>query len=443
MRFSKLNFLIRIYFEQYNLVLEWKFPMELSKFGNKITSRSGIGDLMDDLGAALSSGGDWAMLGGGNPAHIPAMEKVFRMKMQAMLDRRGEFESCVGDYDSPEGNLLFRRELADLLSYQYGWKITHKNIALTNGSQAAFFTLFNLFAGEFSGGDTRKIMLPIVPEYIGYSDVGLLCAEEMFSANRPRIEFIGDDMFKYRIDFDNLKLDDNIGAICVSRPTNPTGNVLSDQELEKLSQVAIDLEVPLIIDNAYGFPFPGVIFTDAKPFYNSNTILCMSLSKFGLPGLRTGIVVASEEIISWVGKSSSILTLAPGSMAASLTTEMVTSGEIIKLSQQIVKPYYEEKVNVALEIIRAKLKAFPVRIHKPEGAFFLWLWFENLPITSKDLYQKLKSSGVLIIPGEDFYPGMTSDWQHRFECIRINYAQPKEVVETGITKLAELLAQLY
>ncbi len=47
--------------------------------------------------------------------------------------------------------------------------------------------------------------------------------------------------------------------ICVSRPTNPTGNVITDEELLKLDALN-QHGIPLVIDNAYGVPFPGIIF---------------------------------------------------------------------------------------------------------------------------------------------------------------------------------------
>jgi valine--pyruvate aminotransferase len=46
--------------------------------------------------------------------------------------------------------------------------------------------------------------------------------------------------------------------ICVSRPTNPTGNVITDEELIKLDALANQHGIPLVIDNAYGVPFPGL-----------------------------------------------------------------------------------------------------------------------------------------------------------------------------------------
>mgnify|MGYP006998137383 CR=1 FL=1 len=56
-------------------------------------------------------------------------------------------------------------------------------ICLTNGSQTAFFMLFNLFAGVLPDGREKKICLPLAPEYIGYADLGL--TDDMFVSTRP------------------------------------------------------------------------------------------------------------------------------------------------------------------------------------------------------------------------------------------------------------------
>ena len=107
---------------------------------------------------------------------------------------------------------------------------------MTNGSQAAFFGLFNLYAGTMEDGTHKRVLFPMVPEYIGYSDVGL--EPGMFVSVRPQMTQIGDHLFKYHVDFDRLPLDGSVGAICVSRPTNPSGNVLTDAEVERLSSLA-------------------------------------------------------------------------------------------------------------------------------------------------------------------------------------------------------------
>ena len=76
----------------------------------------------------------------------------------------------------------------------------------------------------------------------------------------PRIEFTGPHQFKYRVDFDQFQLDERTAALCVSRPTNPTGNVLTDDEIHRLSAIAKAHGI-FTIDNAYGAIFPNVIFS--------------------------------------------------------------------------------------------------------------------------------------------------------------------------------------
>jgi len=415
--------------------------MEISQFGRKIAVKSGIGQLMDDLADALSQGDDILMLGGGNPAHIPEVQAHFRAGMQKLLSEGREFERAIGNYDPPQGNAEFIKAVAELLSSEFNWDIGPENVALTTGSQSAFFMLFNIFAGAFEQSVSKKILLPLTPEYIGYCDVGV--SDELFVSNRPRIEFIGEHIFKYRIDFDKVRIDETIGAICISRPTNPTGNCLTDSEVERLGTLAAENDIPLIIDNAYGTPFPNIIFADAKPFYSPNTIVCMSLSKLGLPGTRTGIVIACEEVIDMVAKINAVTNLAPGSIGAAIAAGLVRSGEIIRLSTDIIKPFYRKKVSLALEILREQLDGVDFYIHKPEGAFFLWLWLRDFPITTEKLYQRLKERDVLVVPGHYFFPGLKESWRHKQQCLRISYAQDEKTVTAGLKVIAEQIRRAY
>lgn len=396
---------------------------------------------MHDLGDASGQGRDFIMLGGGNPAHIPEVEKHFRRSIHKLLEDAGQFERAIGDYDRPQGNKEFIEAIAGLLASEFGWEIGPRNIALTNGSQSAFFILFNIFAGEFQDGPTRRILLPLAPEYIGYCDVGL--TEDLFVANKPRIEHIDQHVFKYHIDFDRLEITADIGAICVSRPTNPTGNVLTDSEIEKLTQLAGSNNIPLIIDGAYGLPFPNIVFTEAKTFWNQNTILCMSLSKLGLPATRTGIVIATEQIITIVSEINAVMSLAPGSMGAAIALDLVRSGRIIELGRDVIRPFYQKKADdVAKQLLR-ELDGVDFHIHSPEGAFFLWLWLRDLPITCAQLYDRLKKRGVLVVPGHYFFPGLAGPWRHKDECIRINYAQDAEIVAAGLKIIAEEAKHAY
>lgn len=414
--------------------------MKLSSFGKRFSSDSGILSLMDDLGKALSEGG-MLMMGGGNPGHVPEVQEALHHELTALLEDSVRFQKLIGIYDAPSGDKNFLQALAGLLHREYGWQIGPENICLTQGSQGSFFLLFNMLAGQFEDGTRKKIMLPMAPEYIGYADLGL--CDDFFVAVRPKIELHGKHQFKYRVDFNKLEITEDIGALCVSRPTNPTGNVLTDDEVAELSRLAAENDIPLIIDNAYGVPFPGIIYTEATPFWNENLIVCKSLSKFGLPAARTGIVIARPEIIQTLAGINAILNLAPSSFGAMLTTRMVDSGEILRLSRQVIKPFYQHKMEAAMTALKEFFTDLPYRVHTPEGAMFLWLWFQDLPLSSRELYKRLKARKVLVVSGDYFFPGLEPGWKHTQECLRITYSQDEKDVREGLRIIAEEVRALY
>jgi valine--pyruvate aminotransferase len=396
---------------------------------------------MDDLGRALAGNAEMIMMGGGNPGHIPVVQRVLQDRLAAISQDDGLFRELVGIYDPPQGNLRFIENCAKLFRAEYGWDIGPENICLTNGSQTGFYFLFNMFSGPYADGTQKRIRLPLAPEYIGYTDLGL--GEEMFIASRPRIEYLEDRMFKYRVDFEQIKIGPETGALCVSRPTNPTGNVITDTEVFGLLDLAKEHGIPLILDNAYGVPFPGIIHADATPVWEPNVIKCLSLSKLGLPAVRTGIIIAREDIVQSIAAMNAIISLAPGSLGAMLTEELVRSGELIRLSSELIRPFYLRKAERALACVNRELTGCPYRVHRPEGSMFLWLWFEGLPVSSLELYERLKTKGVLVVSGHYFFPGLEKQWRHTDECIRLTYAQDDTAVARGIGLIGEEIRRIY
>ncbi len=435
--------------------------MRLSQFGEKFRGSSGILELMDDLDLALNQprapgAPELLMLGGGNPGRIPELERRFRAEMEQLLNDGDRFERLLGVYDRPVGAGDFAAAMAKLLRDHCGWEIDARNVALTNGSQSAFFMLFNLFGGRRADGSRGRIVLPIVPEYIGYADTGI--DPELFLSVRPRIDILEASdarragVFKYQVDLDALRatLDDlpsgeDAAALCISRPSNPSGNVVPDDDLRRLADLAAARDIPLIVDAAYGGPFPDIVFGDAQPLWRPGMIVTLSLSKFGLPGLRTGIVVADEEVIECLGRMNAVLNLAGGSAGPAIALELVRSGELIRLSRDVVRPYYQRKSDAATARFRELFRDLPgVRLHRSEGAFFLWLWFEGLPISTMELYRRLKARGTLVVPGHYYYPGHAGeDWPHVHECIRLSYAQADDIVERGLLSVQGEVRRAY
>lgn len=415
--------------------------MKFSLFGEKYSSRSGIVELMDDLGNALRLNPDMISLGGGTPARIPQVEAAVRDCLQQLCASPENVHRLVGVYQAPQGDEALLRQVADFLRVEYGWPLTWRNVAVSNGGQSAFFLLSNMLAGRGADGGYRHLQLPLAPEYLGYTDAGL--EEGFFVSSRPAIEILDEHLFKYRVDFEALRLDESTGAVCVSRPTNPTGNVLTDAEIARLDRLCRARHIPFIIDGAYGAPFPGIVFTEISPHWNDNTVLLLSLSKLGLPGARGGFVIAGEELISAFASANTILNLACGNLGPAIAAELFKGGRILRMSRELIMPFYRERARMAVDWFMQALGDLPYYIHKPEGAFFLWLWFKDLPISSAQLYERLKARGVLVISGHSCFPGLPADWPHMHECIRVSYAQEAEAVREGIRLIAEEVRKAY
>jgi len=418
-------------------------PGAFSLVGQRLTRQSAILDLMNDLGRAMTVQPDVLMLGGGNPAVVPAMQAIWRERMHELLAQGEDFDRLLATYEPPQGNPRFLRAFAALLERTYGWPVTEDNVAVTAGTQTAAFFLFNVLGGRQAGGRQGKILLPLSPEYIGYADQGL--EQDLFVSCPPIISWPqgeSERVFKYGIDFaaveDCLRRED-IALVAVSRPTNPTGNVVTEAEVERLSDLAAKHEVPLLIDGAYGVPFPGVIFTQARPYFAPHVINTFSLSKLGLPGTRTGILVGPPQTVAAVKSMTAITGLANSNLGQQLVLPLVESGEILRLGPRVLRPFYEERSRAALAAAREHLGASGVdwAVHASEGAFFLWLWLRGLSITTMELYQRLKAREVLVVPGEFFFYGLQQPSSQQHACVRVSFAQSPEVVAEGIRRLAE------
>jgi valine--pyruvate aminotransferase len=418
--------------------------MKFSALGQNLSGGSGIESLMDDLGKALSGLGPAPlMLGGGNPAQIPEMEAVWKSRMEQITADPAVLRRTLAIYDPPRGNAGVLEALAGLLRQEFGWPVGPENIAVTPGGQTAFYFLFNLFGGRRGDGTPGRILFPLMPEYIGYANQAL--EPGMFVGVQPGITRTGAHRFKYHVNFQNLNPGSDIAAMCVSRPTNPSGNLISDSELQHLADIAAQRDIPLIIDNAYGWPFPGIVFGEVKPLWTGQTVHVMSLSKFGLPGTRTAFVVGPPEVAAAVSSMMAVSGLANGNFGQAIAGPLIATGEIVRLSREIIRPFYLRKRDAALEAIAEFFPPdVPYALHESEGALFLWLWLDGAKKTSRELYEILKKRGVLVVPGDYFFFGLPDEeWRHRRECLRISFAMSDADVRAGLKIIGEEVAQAF
>jgi len=142
---------------------------------------------------------------------------------------------------------------------------------------------------------------------------------------------------------------------------------------------------------------------------------------------------------------TAIVGLANNNVGQVMARPLFESGEMGRLVDEVVRPYYRERSDRALELAHQHLPAdLPWRAHENEGAFFLWLCLDDLPVTSRELYRRLKEAGVIVVPGEYFFFGLdTSDWDHASRCLRVSFTQPEETVAAGFRILGEVVRKAY
>ena len=411
--------------------------MKGSIFDNLLISEVGIVKLMEDLGEALNVNPNILFLGGGNPARIERFEQIVSDQLGAIVSNPDKLHKIIGVYQSPRGDEKFIDQLAGYLNRHCGWAVTNKNIAVTNGGQSTLFILINML----TNGSDQKLCFPIMPEYLGYSSQGLI--DNFAVGLKPNIKEIGQHFFKYQIDFQALAETNNIGAYCISVPTNPSGNVLALEDIDRLTQIATSKGARVIVDCAYGNPFPGIVYDQSELAWDARRIYVFSLSKLGMPGLRCGIIVAEEETIDHFVTINTVINLANSNLGPIITSSLLQHNLLPQICRDILLPFYRDQRDFTIAHIEKSLDGIPYRIHNPEGAFFLWLWLPELPITSMELYKRLKSKDVLVMPGEYFFFGIEQPWPHSRQCLRLTYCQSKKDIEKAIAILGQELKELY
>lgn len=272
---------------------------------------------MEDLGKQTGHP-DEILLGGGNPAHIPEAEAVFQETF-TNLAKVPALRALLGDYQAPIGNDHFREIAAEYLSSHFGTSLRKENIAFFNGSQNAYSYLLNLHSGPMADGSFKKILLPIVPEYIGYADQTI--TEGVFVANTPMVKQTGKNRFQYELNKTSFDLTD-IGVLAISRPTNPTGNVINLSDLEWMEERTKKQNIPILIDLAYGNPFPNLIGKEEPIHFGNGRTLSLSFSKIGLPGVRLGIVISDEDTIETLSSFAAVGNLAVGNLGVYMMEQL-------------------------------------------------------------------------------------------------------------------------
>jgi valine--pyruvate aminotransferase len=417
--------------------------LALSQFGSQMSQLTGVRAIMKDIIETLRSnaGRDFINLSAGNPVILPQVEQLWRDCTQELLDS-AEYSKVVCRYGSSQGYAPLIEAIVNDFNSRYDLNLSDRHILITPGSQALYLYGANAFGGYNRRGDLKQIVLPLSPDYTGYGGVSL--TPEALIAYQPTLEIEAEHRFKYRPDFNRLQIGDRTGCVIFSRPCNPTGNVLSDAEVSKITALAARHDVPVLIDSAYATPFPALNFAPMTPQFGDNILHCMSLSKAGLPGERIGIAIGDPQLIQILESFQTNACIHSSRYGQAIAAKAIASGRLAEISLNVIRPHYQGKLAVLEETLdRAMPQDLPWFLHRGEGAIFGWLWLQDLPITDWEFYQELKQVGVIAVPGNGFFPGLKTDWQHKQECLRISLTATESEIATAMQRLAEVATRVY
>lgn len=416
----------------------------LTQLGTQMSNLTGVRAIMKDIIETLQAGKgqEFINLSAGNPVILPEVEQMWRDFTTELL-ASPDYGEVVCRYGASQGYQPLIDAVVQDFNQRYGLNLTARNVLITPGSQTLYFYACNAFGGYNAQGQLKKILLPLSPDYTGYG--GLALEPEAVTACKPTLDVDeAAHRFKYRPDFSQLKVDETTGCILFSRPCNPTGNVLTDEEVDKIAELAKPFNVPVLIDSAYAPPFPALNFTAMTPKFGNNVVHYMSLSKAGLPGERLGIAIGDESIIHTLECFQTNLCIHSSRYGQAIAARAISSGALAHLSETVIRPYYQEK----FEVLESALAEFmppnlPWYLHRGEGAIFAWIWFNELPMTDWEFYQELKKVGVIAVPGSSFFPGLKEDWPHTKQCIRISLTASNEELKVGMHRLAQVTQRVY
>lgn len=239
--------------------------------------------------------------------------------------------SGIVNYPDPEAI-----ELKSAISQKY--KISAENLILLNGAAEFFYLFCNVFR-------PKKILIP-VPSFSEY--------ERAAKSSGAEIEFF----FTRAEENFNIKVDEllkkNADCLILGRPNNPTGNLISIEEILKLSE-----KFSVVVDESFIDFLP---IESAKKIFYEKIFVVQSLTKiFAIPGLRLGFAVAEKnfaERLNFAKDVWNVNFLAQKVGAAALSDEKYLRETRIWLETE--KKYLVEK-----------LSEFPIKIFPPSVNFIL------------------------------------------------------------------------
>ncbi|MBQ3792266.1 MAG: aminotransferase class I/II-fold pyridoxal phosphate-dependent enzyme, partial [Clostridia bacterium] len=213
-------------------------------------------------------------------------------------------------------------------------------------------------------------------------------------------------------------------------PNNPTGAVMSEEDLVRIAKVVAEKDLLVLSDEIYAELTYGkkhVSFA-SLPGMRDRTVVVSGLSKsYAMTGWRIGYTAAPKEITKQMTKVHQF-----GIMCAS-TTSQYAGIEALRNGDEDIRAMHDE-YNRRRRFIVSGLEAIGFRCFNPEGAFYVFPKIPDLGMNSEEFCRCLfEEENVAIVPGTAF--GKCGEGY-----ARISYAYSVEHINRALDKMEQFLA---
>ena len=270
----------------------------------------------------------------------------------------------------------------------------------------------------------------------------IIVPEPCFVCYSPLIEIMGgvavplytDVKDRFKVTPEKLRplLSDKTKAIVLSYPNNPTGAIMTRQDLEKILPDLLSRDILVLSDEIYG----ELTYTTAHtsiaslPGMRERTIVVSGFSKaYAMTGWRLGYVAAPAPIIKQMLKLHQY-----GIMCAS-TASQYAGVEAINSGDEDIQ-YMKEQYDLRRVYVVKRLRGMGIECFEPEGAFYVFPRIDNFGMTSEAFCQKLlDEKRVAIVPGSAFGAGSEG-------FARISYAYSIDHLTIALDRIEEFIKDL-
>ncbi len=322
-------------------------------------------------------------------------------------------------YVDPSGLRELREEISKKLKRDNSIEVSPDQVIVTVGAEEALATVFQAFV---NAGDKVTVF---TPAYSLYLDL-----VQMRGARLNAVNLI-EEGDRFRVDLEKVK--ETIGGskvIIINNPSNPTGYVMSDEEIKAVVDLAAEHGTIIVSDEIYEkMNYSGKRLLSPASIAPENTITINGFSKaYAMTGWRIGYLAAPKEVMEAlkIVHHTNVISASSISQYAAL--------EALKGPQDSVNKMVSE-YGRRMELLYDGLKKLPnVRVAKPEGAIYAFPDFSFYGSDDDEFSVRLaKATHVATVPGSTFGEAGRGH-------LRFTFAASPESIRTALSRIDDFLS---